>query len=116
LLETHHRSAGVPAKTAGHHERWVGALVAGCEPPLETSIFFAIEAISDRCARRIATLVEITCFVRFRTPLEVCNVSPVCYPRGRRFFASDRSGAFCGSQVLDRERGRIVTLAIADQF
>lgn len=48
--------------------------------------------------------------------LEVRNIGQTRFPRDRLLFAPDRSGAFTGSEVLDRERGEFVKFTVSDQF
>jgi outer membrane receptor protein involved in Fe transport len=86
------------------------------EPANRTAIFFANEAITDRRGRRITAFVETTRFFGVKMQLEVSNIGQVRFPRDRLLFAPDRSGAFIGSEVLDRERGEFVKFTISDQF
>lgn len=86
------------------------------EPASRTTTFFANEAIIDRRGRRLTAFVETTRFFGVKMQLEVRNIGQVRFPRARQFFAPDRSGAFVGSEVLDRERGEFVRFTISDQF
>lgn len=86
------------------------------EPPLRTTSFFANEEIIDRRGRRITAFVETTRFFGVKMQLEVRNIGQVRFPRDRQLFAPDRSDAFIGSEVLDRERGEFLKFTISDQF
>ncbi len=86
------------------------------EPARRASTFFANEAIIDRRGRRITAFAETTRFFGVKMRLEASNLFQTRFPRDRQLFASDRSGAFIGTEVLDRERGEFVTFTISDQF
>lgn len=86
------------------------------EPPSETASFFANEALIDWRGRRITAFVETTRFFGVKMQLEVRNIGQVQFPRDRLLFAPDRSGAFIGTEVLDRERGEFVKFTVSDQF
>lgn len=86
------------------------------EPPVETAIVFANEAIRERHERRITAFVETTRFLGVKMQLEVRNIGQTRFPRDRLLFAPDRSGTFLGSEVLERERGEFVRFTITDQF
>jgi hypothetical protein len=86
------------------------------EPARRTSTVFANESIIDRRGRRITAFAETTRFFGVKMRLEASNLFQTRFPRDRQLFASDRSGAFIGTEVLDRERGEFVTFTISDQF
>ena len=86
------------------------------EPPAETAIFFANEAIIERRERRITAFAETTRFLGVKMQLEVRNIGQTRFPRERLLFAPDRDSAFFGSEVLARERGEFVRFTISYQF
>lgn len=86
------------------------------ELPREVQIFFANEAIFEERSGQLAAFVETTRFLGVRMQLEVRNIGGQEFPRDRRLFAPDRSGAFLGSEVLRRRRGEFVTFTVSDQF
>ncbi len=86
------------------------------EPRTDYALFFVDEAIEEARGDRWTGFVETTRFFGVKMQLEVRNIGGQIFPRQRRLFAPDRSGAFIGSEILDRRRGEFVKFTVSDQF
>lgn len=78
--------------------------------------FFVDEEIEEVRTQRWTAFIETTRFFGVKMNLEVRNIGGVEFPRERLLFDPDRSGAFVGSETLERERGNFVKFTISDQF
>jgi outer membrane receptor protein involved in Fe transport len=86
------------------------------EPRIEFMLFFADEAIDEARGDRWTVFVETTRFLGVKMNLEVRNIGGQAFPRDRFLFAPDRSGAFVGSELIDRRRGEFIKFTVTDQF
>lgn len=86
------------------------------EPRIDFVLFFADEAIEEARGDRWTAFIETTRFFGVKMNLEVRNIGGQIFPRERLLFDPDRSGAFIGSETLERERGNFIKFTISDQF
>lgn len=86
------------------------------EPPIDIEDFFTDEASFQSRETRWTVFAETTRFLGVKTQIEFRNIGGQDFPRKRLFFDPDRSGAFTGSESIDRTRGMFVKLTFSDQF
>lgn len=86
------------------------------EAPYDIAFFFADEIDAGEPAGGWTGFIETTRFFSVNSQLEVRNIGRSDFPSARRFFASDRSDPYPGSEFLDRRRSKFIRLNISDQF
>lgn len=82
----------------------------------ENTFYFADEETFSRDGEQWRLYVETTRFAGIRTNLSLRNIGARDFYQERRFFRPTRASAFSGSEVIDRERGMFVALALSGQF
>lgn len=86
------------------------------EPRINFYRFFVDEEIEEARDYRWTAFVETTRFFEVKMQLRVRNIGGQEFPRDRLLFEPDRSGAFIGSEIIDRTRGSFALLTVSDQF
>ena len=76
---------------------------------------FGNETSSFRQGDEVALFVETTRYLGVKSRLSLRGVGGRNFRTERLFFAPDRSGAFVGSEIVDRDRGMFVTLTVEGQ-
>jgi len=84
--------------------------------PLSGTFFFTNEESLNRDGRIWSAFVETTKFFGVKTSLEFSGIGAQNFSRERRFFFPDRSDAFSGSELISRDRGMFINLALSGQF
>ncbi|MEM8771682.1 MAG: TonB-dependent receptor [Pseudomonadota bacterium] len=83
---------------------------------VENNKFFFGNEISDsRQGDQVEVFVETTRFLDVKSRLSLRGVGGRNFRSDRLFFSPDRSGAFSGSEVVDRNRGLFITLSVEGQ-
>ncbi|MGJ3232415.1 MAG: TonB-dependent receptor domain-containing protein [Oceanicaulis sp.] len=77
--------------------------------------FFADEVSHSETGGRIEVFAETTRWLGVKSRLAVRNLGERNFLTERAFFAPDRSGAFIGSERVDRDRGVFVELSFEGQ-
>ncbi|MEO1252420.1 MAG: TonB-dependent receptor [Pseudomonadota bacterium] len=77
--------------------------------------FFGDETTDSRQGDQIELFVETTRFLGVKSRLSLRGVGKRNFRSERFFFAPDRSGAFNGSEIVDRDRGMFITLSVEGQ-
>ncbi|MEM6707794.1 MAG: TonB-dependent receptor [Pseudomonadota bacterium] len=95
-------------------ERWSWGLFYSVKT--DTLDYFTDEISRGARGEEWTAFVETTRLFDLRTRLELRFFKRRGFPRERLFFAPDRSGAFVGSEQLDRERGMFINLQFSGQF
>lgn len=81
-----------------------------------TELFFGNEISDARDGDRVELFAETTRYFGVKSRLALRGVGGQTFRTNRRFFAPDRSGAFVGSERVDRDRGLFITLTVEGQL
>ena len=77
--------------------------------------FFGNEASDRRNGGQVEVFVETTRYLGVKSRVALKGVGGRNFRTERLFFAPDRSGAFIGSEIVDRDRGMFITLTVEGQ-
>ena len=82
----------------------------------DTERYFVDEEVFDARTTFLNIELETTRFFGVTTTLDLQTIGGRSFPSERRFFDTDRSGAFIGREIEENDRGFTVRLGFSDTF